>query len=75
MEPVYIGSGHAGFGLKERLKHFLTDSGHIIEDMGGREYDKDYPNFALEVALHARKQGKGMLICGSWRVLHTEKQR
>ncbi len=67
MEPIYIGSDHAGFQLKEALKLFLADSGHIVEDLGNLEYDSkdDYPDFALKVALNSRKQGKGVLICGS----------
>lgn len=67
MEPIYIGSDHAGFGLKEGLKTFMADSGYIVEDLGNLEYDKedDYPDFALKVALKACKQGKGVLICGS----------
>lgn len=67
MEPVYIGSDHAGFGLKESLRQYMTDSGYNVEDMGNLEQDKDddYPDFALKVALKVRKQGKGVLICGS----------
>lgn len=67
MEPLYIGSDHAGFGLKEALKPFLIDSGYMVEDLGNLGYDKedDYPDFALKVALNAQKQGKGILICGS----------
>lgn len=67
MEPLYIGSDHAGFGLKEGLRLYLTDSGYMVEDLGNLEYDKDddYSDFALKVAFNARKQGKGVLICGS----------
>ncbi len=44
---IIIGSDHAGFGLKEALKHALTLSGHDVADVGPHAYDEtdDYPDF------------------------------
>jgi len=55
---IYLGSDHAGFGLKEKLKSYLESLGHEVEDKGAYEYneDDDYPDFiipvAREVSLH-----------------------
>ena len=41
---VAIGSDHAGFEYKERLKLFLIQAGHIVEDFGtDSDQSTDYP--------------------------------
>jgi ribose 5-phosphate isomerase B len=41
---IAIASDHAGFEYKERLKLFLIESGHIVEDFGTHnEQPVDYP--------------------------------
>ncbi len=49
---IYIGTDHAGFELKEKLKPFLAELGHEVEDLGAFAYDKDddYPDFIIPVA-------------------------
>lgn len=49
---IYIGSDHAGFELKEKLKTYLGELGHTVEDKGAFVYDKDddYPDFIKPVA-------------------------
>ena len=49
---IYIGTDHAGFELKEKLKKFLEDLGYEVEDMGAYEFSAtdDYPDFAFPVA-------------------------
>lgn len=44
---IYIAFDHAGFELKEKLKAFLTEEGHEVEDCGAFTFDKDddYPDF------------------------------
>ena len=66
---VILGSDHAGFAMKEKLKsHFLR---HDIpyHDLGPYKLNKndDYPDYAFKVASSvAQKKGtKGILICGS----------
>ena len=48
---IAIGSDHAGFELKERLKAYLQKKGYQVEDCGtsGKE-SVDYPRFAYAVA-------------------------
>ena len=31
---IYLGTDHAGFELKEKLKPFLVELGHEVEDLG-----------------------------------------
>ena len=41
---IAIASDHAGFDYKERLKLFLIESGHIVEDFGTNSTEStDYP--------------------------------
>jgi len=49
---IYLGTDHAGFELKEKMKTFLEVKGHEIVDCGAYEYDKDddYPDFCGKAA-------------------------
>ncbi|HSA07727.1 MAG TPA: ribose 5-phosphate isomerase B [Candidatus Gastranaerophilales bacterium] len=65
---IAIGSDHAGFELKEKVKLRLEELGHGYYDMGA--YDKtsaDYPVIARGIALEVAdgKYDRGIIICGS----------
>lgn len=49
---VYLGTDHAGFVLKERIKAFLQQEGHDVIDEGALAFDKtdDYPDFIAKAA-------------------------
>jgi len=49
---IYIGTDHAGFGLKARLVSFLEIQGHEIIDKGAYSFheEDDYPDFVGPVA-------------------------
>lgn len=49
---VYIGSDHAGYELKEKLKIYLSSFDYEVEDKGAFNFDKDddYPDFIIPVA-------------------------
>jgi ribose 5-phosphate isomerase B len=67
-KKIYIGSDHAGFELKEKIKDFLKSSGYSYEDIGPAEYSAgdDYPDYAALVANEVAKTGDfGILICSS----------
>lgn len=52
MAKIVLGSDHGGYELKENLKKFLTEQGHICHDYGAYSKDScDYPDFAFLVAL------------------------
>src|SRR3989344_4997054 len=67
---IFVGSDHAGFGLKEKLKPFLIGLGYEIEDKGAYEYseDDDYPDFIIPVAREVSKRPndvRGIVLGGS----------
>ncbi|MBS3102251.1 ribose 5-phosphate isomerase B [Candidatus Woesearchaeota archaeon] len=67
-EVIFIGSDHAGFRLKEKIKAFLGKSGYRAEDLGVDDDKKyhDYPKTAIKVAKKvAKAKGKGILVCGT----------
>jgi len=63
-----LGSDHAGFSLKERIRDHLDRQGIKYKDLGtNSEESTDYPDFARAVADHvANNQSRfGILVCGS----------
>jgi ribose 5-phosphate isomerase B len=65
---VAIGSDHAGFEVKEKLKSLITDLGHEPTDMGtDSEESCDYPDYAKAVAESVARgeSGCGILVCGT----------
>jgi len=67
-EVILIGSDHAGFDLKEKIKTYLKDKGLTVKDLGTNSKERcDYPAFAYELAkaISAKKYSRGILICKS----------
>ena len=68
-QVIYLGADHAGFELKEFLKHYLKKKGYEVYDEGAHKLDKldDYPDYALKVAneIADNLDAKGILCCGS----------
>jgi len=66
---IYLGSDHAGYELKEKLKKFLNELGHEVEDKGAFKYDSedDYPDFIKPVAEAVAKdsESRGIVLGGS----------
>ncbi|TCL59245.1 ribose 5-phosphate isomerase B [Hydrogenispora ethanolica] len=68
MSSIAIGSDEAGFGLKEKIRQFLTDMGFEVKDYG--VYDTQpvlYPDIAVRVAqaIAAGHHERGILVCGT----------
>jgi len=65
---IALGSDHAGFELKDRLRAMLASGGHEVRDVGtsGAE-STDYPRYAARVAtlVAAGEAERGVLVCGS----------
>lgn len=67
---ILVGSDHAGFGLKEKLRVYLTELGYEVEDKGAYEYNEtdDYPDFiiplAREISQHPNEL-RGIIFGGS----------
>ena len=67
---ILVGSDHAGFGLKEKLKAYLVELGHEVEDKGALEYNEtdDYPDFIIPLAREISQRPnelKGVIFGGS----------
>ncbi|MBU2263339.1 RpiB/LacA/LacB family sugar-phosphate isomerase [Patescibacteria group bacterium] len=67
---IYLGTDHAGFELKEKLKAYLIELGYEIQDMGNFIYDKqdDYPDFIPLVAgkvAEDPEHSRGIVLGGS----------
>jgi ribose 5-phosphate isomerase B len=66
---IIIGSDHAGFDLKEKIKVFLSEENEFpVKDIGTFNNDPiDYPIIAHEAAknISEKKFSRGILICGS----------
>src|SRR3989344_5450689 len=63
---IFVGSDHAGFGLKEKLIPYLKELGHEVEDKGAFEYNEedDYPDFIKPVAeaVSQDRETRGIII-------------
>lgn len=66
--PVFIGSDHAAFELKEKIKHYLFQKGYKTEDAGtDSEASVNYADYGKKVAraVSAGRYTRGILLCGS----------
>ena len=64
---IFIGTDHAGFGLKEILVPLLKSQGYEVVDKGAYEYNEsdDYPDFVIPVAREVSKDpdnSKGIIF-------------
>jgi ribose 5-phosphate isomerase B len=65
---IAIGSDHAGFRYKEKIKEFLQDQGHVVKDFGTfSEEPVDYPLFIRPVAeaVASGEYERGIVLGGS----------
>lgn len=48
---IYLGTDHAGFDFKEKIKEYLTQENYDVVDCGAYSFDKndDYPDFIGKV--------------------------
>jgi RpiB/LacA/LacB family sugar-phosphate isomerase len=66
---IAIGSDHAGFELKERVKEFLKEKGYEYDDLGAEILDPqdDYPEYGRKVgeAVVSGEYERGIIVCGT----------
>lgn len=65
---IAVGSDHAGYPLKERIKEFLVNAGHEVIDFGTTSQNSThYPLFARDVSLAVQRNevDRGILVCGT----------
>jgi ribose 5-phosphate isomerase B len=67
-DPIIIGSDHAAFELKEKLKKFLLELGLEVEDAGTHdETSMNYADVGKKVAraISDKTHARGILLCGT----------
>ncbi len=66
---VAIGSDHAGFPLKERVKDELRRLGHEVQDLGtdSAEVSVDYPDYSIAVGERVAHgdADRGVVVCAT----------
>lgn len=68
MKPIFIGSDHAGFNLKQEVIKYLIGKKIAFIDIGNTKLDPkdDYPDFGVLTAeAVAKTKTMGILVCGS----------
>ncbi|MBU0469987.1 MAG: RpiB/LacA/LacB family sugar-phosphate isomerase [Nanoarchaeota archaeon] len=68
VKKIYLGSDHAGFKLKEKIKEWLEKKGIPFLDTGNLVLDPndDYPDYAGKLARKVTvAKSLGILVCGS----------
>ncbi len=66
--PIIIGSDHAAYSLKEKVKDYLIGKGIDVKDVGtDGEKSVDYPDFGKKVAAKVSNSSfkRGILLCGT----------
>jgi ribose 5-phosphate isomerase B len=67
-DAVILGSDHAGYELKERVKRALERLGIAYEDVGTQSAESvDYPDYAHRVAeaVETGRFARGIVVCGT----------
>ena len=65
---IILGSDHAGFNLKEKIKKYLKEQDFSFDDLGTYSTDPvDYPDITLKVAKAVAKgeYRRGIIVCGT----------
>ena len=65
---LYLGSDHAGFQVKAKVREYLKEKGYSVTDLGTfSEESVDYPDIAREVGEKILEHDRsfGILICGT----------
>lgn len=69
MAKIYLGTDHAGFELKEKIKFYLKEQGWDVEDEGAFTFDPedDYSDYVKIVAkmVQSDPEGRGIIFGGS----------
>jgi ribose 5-phosphate isomerase B len=66
MKRIIVGSDHAGFALKEKIKIYLKKKNFLVKDLGTYSAERcDYPQIAYRLAKEVArgKYKQGILIC------------
>ena len=65
---IALGADHAGYHIKEIIRHFLENAGYPVDDLGTwSEESVDYPDYGKAVAdrVAAHQDVYGIAVCGT----------
>jgi ribose 5-phosphate isomerase B len=65
---IAIGSDHAGYDLKIKIRNFIQEKGYDVLDLGTCACNSvDYPDYGLAVAeaVKDRQCEEGIIVCGT----------
>ncbi len=65
---IALGADHAGFELKDKIKHHLEQQGIAVDDRGTHSAESvDYPDYARMVGeeVAEKRADRGILVCGT----------
>ncbi|MEA3366530.1 MAG: ribose 5-phosphate isomerase B [Planctomycetota bacterium] len=65
---IALGTDHRGYHVKERLKNFLLELGHVVADCGcPSDKSCDYPDYSIPPCLKVTRgqADRAVLLCGS----------
>lgn len=69
MTKIYLGTDHAGFELKEKIKTYLKEKGFVVEDQGAYAIDPedDYTDYVKIVTrmVQGETDSRGIILGGS----------
>ncbi|KKR86213.1 MAG: Sugar-phosphate isomerase, RpiB/LacA/LacB family [Candidatus Uhrbacteria bacterium GW2011_GWF2_41_16] len=69
LHPLFLGSDHAGWDMKEAIQTMLETEGYEVHDLGDETFDPndDYPDFGYVVAKQVAEDplARGILFCGN----------
>lgn len=67
LTKIILGSDHAGFELKEKIKTFLHKKGFSVEDVGAFSTESvDYPDVSKKLCAKVIEENAiGIILCGS----------
>lgn len=64
---IFLGSDHAGYGLKKEIKKYLAKKGMVFSDVGcfSDDVPSNYAIVAHRLCRNIKKNDRGILVCGS----------
>lgn len=68
VSKIYLSSDHAGGDLRRTIAAYLSDLGHVVEDLGpASDESVDYPDYGAKLAraMQDDPDARGVAVCGS----------
>lgn len=65
---IFLATDHAGFDVKEKVKAYLVERGHEVQDMGALAFNKDddYPDYISRAAKAVAEDVSARAVVFGW---------